>query len=93
MKFWSSPSTITLGKEPKRFFPRTIRIPTEDARVHHHIIGVSGAGKSRYLAHLYFQLVEAGFGYTLIDPHGDLAELLFAHISRYGSPATRDQTI
>src|SRR3712207_7732309 len=39
-------------------------------------IGVSGSGKSRYLASLYTNLISNGFPATLIDPHGDLAALV-----------------
>lgn len=78
MKLWRPRPTITLGRTPARFFPRGVKIPIDHARTHAHVIGVSEAGKSRFLAHLYMELVQAGFGVTLIDPHGDLAELTYA---------------
>jgi len=72
---------ITLGRPPDagwlaRLLRTSSAISAPDARAHAHVIGVSGTGKSRFLAHLYVQLVEAGYGATLIDPHGDLAELV-----------------
>ena len=43
-------------------------------------IYASGSGKSRFLASLYVGLLKAGLSATLIDPHGDLARLVLAHL-------------
>ncbi len=49
-----------------------------------HVIGVSGSGKSRFLAGLYLDLLAHGMPATLIDPHGDLAKLVLAHLVAMG---------
>lgn len=56
-----------------------------------HIIGASGSGKSRFLAHLYLSLLRQGRPATLIDPHGQLARLVLTHLvadGRYRDPTT-----
>jgi hypothetical protein len=45
-----------------------------------HVIGLTGSGKSRFLAHWFLTLFEAGFPVTLVDPHGDLARLVVDHL-------------
>src|SRR6266481_4805631 len=59
-------------------------ISTEEAMAHWHIIGKSGSGKSFFLAKLYKSLFDAGFGVTLIDPHGTLAPLIFSLFANEG---------
>src|SRR5690606_9943112 len=56
---------------------------------HMHVMGVTEVGKSRFLAHLYLSLVDAGYSATLIDPHGDLAELVYAHMHARTHPHRR----
>ena len=77
----SNDPLIALGRPPDegwldRLFRKSIAISAPDARAHAHLIGVSGSGKSRLVAHLYVELINAGYGATLVDPHGDLAELV-----------------
>jgi hypothetical protein len=47
-------------------------------------LGKTGSGKSYFLAGLFLQLLAAGLPATLIDPHGDLAELVLAHLIQRG---------
>src|SRR5262249_9669008 len=49
-------------------------------QTHTHVMGVTGYGKSRFLASLFLRLRAQGVGVTLIDPHGDLARLVLAHL-------------
>jgi hypothetical protein len=49
-----------------------------------HVIGVSGFGKSRFLAGLFLSMQQAGLPATLIDPHGDLAHLVLSHLVAQG---------
>src|SRR6266700_1087435 len=43
---------------------------------HKHIMGISGSGKSYFLASLALLLFSQGIAFCLIDPHGDLAKLI-----------------
>lgn len=43
-----------------------------EAGAHQHVMGVTGAGKSKLLASLFVQLLNQGVGVGLLDPHGDL---------------------
>src|SRR5205823_11878534 len=43
---------------------------------HKHIMGISGSGKSYFLASLAVLLFSQGISFCLFDPHGDLAKLI-----------------
>jgi type IV secretory pathway TraG/TraD family ATPase VirD4 len=53
-------------------------IRQSDRRSHLYVIGATGTGKSTLLEHLARQDLANGRGFVLIDPHGDLAERLWA---------------
>jgi len=68
-----------------------------DRRQHVYVIGKTGSGKSTLLRNLLVQHIAAGDGVGLIDPHGDLADELLAHIPghrtrhvTFFNPADRD---
>src|SRR5437764_6890326 len=73
-------SGISLGTYGPLLFQRSLTLPPSKLATHVHVIGVSGSGKSRFLAHLYLSLLRAGLSATLIDPHGDLARLVLSHL-------------
>lgn len=50
------------------------RLPPELVSTHHHVLGLSGFGKSSLLQSLFVQLHNQRIGVALIDPHGDLAQ-------------------
>jgi hypothetical protein len=54
-----------------------------------HVLGKTGSGKSYFLAGLFLSMHEAGMPVTLIDPHGDLAELVLTHLVQRGEFAHR----
>jgi hypothetical protein len=54
-------------------------LPADRLR-HLYIIGQTGTGKSSLIAELARQDIEAGEGLALIDPHGDLADLVLEHV-------------
>src|SRR6266851_3411807 len=60
------------------------KLHRKEMQEHGHVIGASKAGKSRFLASLYIQLLQAGYSGTLIDPHGDLATLILAYLVTMG---------
>src|SRR4051812_27338707 len=86
MTFWGRGPTITLGtKRFLHFGKRPLRITPNQARAHMHILGKTGSGKSYFLAGLFLAFHDAGMPATLIDPHGDLAELVLSHLVARGT--------
>lgn len=83
----TSPQLASLGRTTfhRRLRPFGIR-PT-DRLSHLHVIGKTGVGKSTLLEALARQDLEAGRGFALIDPHGDLVERIAAGLT----PPTRDR--
>lgn len=57
---------------------RRIGIAQADRLSHMYIIGKTGVGKSTLMEILLRQDIVAGRGFALIDPHGDLAERVWA---------------
>src|SRR5687768_14363911 len=90
MRFWDRGPTITLGTQRFLLFgQRSLRIEPQQARAHMHVLGKTGSGKSYFLAGLFLSMYEAGMPATLIDPHGDLAELVLTHLVQRGELAHR----
>ena len=56
-----------------------------DRLSHMYVIGKTGVGKSTMLETLAWQDFEAGRGFALVDPHGDLAEELASRMIQAGS--------
>jgi len=75
---------LTLGSTSLLFFRRPLRLEVKAAQTHWHVIGVSGSGKSRFLAGLYLEFLRTGLAGTLLDPHGDLARLVLGHLCERG---------
>src|SRR5512142_3510566 len=91
---WSAAPSLVLGTFC--FGLRTLRLPVSEARVHAHVLGKTGSGKSYFLAHLFLSMQRAGLAATLIDPHGDLAELILTQLIAAGAlddPAARHRLI
>ena len=57
-------------------------LDAEERRRHLYIVGQTGTGKSTLLLNLIAQDLAAGEGLALLDPHGDLAEAVLAHVPR-----------
>jgi hypothetical protein len=84
----------TFGPLPVLKLPLNIRL--SQANSHWHVIGTSGSGKSFFLAQLFLSLINKGLPVTLIDPHGDLAKLVLAHLvgqGRYQDPSAYEQIV
>src|SRR6266567_8046004 len=65
-----------------------------DFERHKHIMGISGSGKSSFLASCALLLLKQGVPFTLIDPHGDLAKLilsLLASSNFFSNPKAYDR--
>jgi len=67
----------TNGRKKIRF-----GIKNDDRLFHLYVIGKTGTGKSTLMETLARQDIELGHGVCVIDPHGDLAERLVAHIPK-----------
>src|SRR4051794_4995264 len=90
MTLWDRGPTIPLGSSRFLLFgKRTLRITPRQARAHMHVLGKTGSGKSYFLAGLFLAMYQAGMPATLIDPHGDLAELVLTHLIQRGEFAHR----
>jgi hypothetical protein len=59
---------------------RLVGIKQADRLLHTYVIGKTGVGKSTLLETLALQDLEAGPGFALIDPHGDLVERVYAAV-------------
>ena len=86
---WSMGPSLPLGSS--WFGLRTLRLPVARARVHAHVLGKTGSGKSYFLAALFLAMQRAGMAATLLDPHGDLAELVLTHLISEGRLDTAEQ--
>lgn len=73
----SFPNQVTtLGIANSRRSDRPFGIRQRDRLHHCYVIGQTGTGKSTLLANMAYQDAVAGRGFCLIDPHGDVAELV-----------------
>lgn len=52
----------------------------DDRRKHFYIIGKTGTGKSTLIANMAISDIRKGHGIAVIDPHGDLSEILLNYI-------------
>ncbi|MGB9910994.1 MAG: type IV secretory system conjugative DNA transfer family protein [Microgenomates group bacterium] len=88
------PAAINLSEEEKKeinFFARTefrnrlvsFGIKTADRRRHMYIIGKTGTGKSTLIANMAIDDLKKRRGLAVIDPHGDLSEILLDYIPSY----------
>jgi len=75
----ASPQELLLGA---RISGDVVMLAPEERRRHLYIVGQTGTGKSTLLLNLITQDLAAGTGLALLDPHGDLAEAVLAHIPR-----------
>ncbi len=105
------PNAITATEEEKQhinFFGRTIfknketifGIKDIDRRRHMWAIGKTGTGKSTLIANMAIDDIKKGRGMAIIDPHGDLSEIILDYIPKnriddviYFNPADTDYPI
>ena len=69
----SNEVSVTLGHYGKWPFRFPFRLNEKTLRNHRHVMGVTGQGKSKFLAHFTASNILQGVGCCLIDPHSDLA--------------------
>jgi len=80
MRFLNTPDQLPVGFYGPPFFKRWVSLPVADLTRHVFVQGVTGVGKSRWLAGLALTLIRRGEGVTVLDPHGDTARLIFHHL-------------
>lgn len=96
------------GKKGVNFFAKTVYknrdsifgIKDKDRRRHVWTIGKTGTGKSTLIANMAIDDLKKGRGLAVIDPHGDLCEILLNYIPKnrindvvYFNPADKDYPI
>lgn len=73
---------IELGYNTYRGVKTPVWMKKEDRSRHMYLIGKSGSGKSQTIAKYAVQDIQAGHGVAVVDPHGDLIELILGHIPK-----------
>ncbi len=73
-------NALVLGENYHQTEVREVSLSNEQRTKHIHLIGSSGSGKSTLLLNLIKQDLENGEGFCVIDPHGDLIDLVIEHI-------------
>jgi type IV secretory pathway VirB4 component len=58
-------------------------IRSADRRRHVYVIGKTGAGKSTLIANMAIDDMRNGRGFAVIDPHGDLCEIILNYVPSY----------
>ncbi len=73
---------LKLGYIPYRGVDYEVFMKDPDRRRHLYVIGKSGGGKSVFIENLAVQDIKNGHGVAVVDPHGDFAEYVLAHIPK-----------
>ncbi|MFA4845299.1 MAG: type IV secretion system DNA-binding domain-containing protein [Patescibacteria group bacterium] len=73
---------IELGYNMFRGVKTPVWMKSLDRTRHMYIIGKSGSGKSQLIANLALQDIRAGHGVAVVEPHGDLIELILGNIPK-----------
>lgn len=87
------PAVTNVSEEEKKdinFFAKTefknaetiFGIKTPDRRKHVYVIGKTGAGKSTLIANMAIDDIRRDRGIGIIDPHGDLSEIIMDYIPK-----------
>ncbi len=71
---------LLLGMNEYRGRKVPIHIKPTDRQRHMYLIGKSGSGKTTLIGNLALQDIKAGHGVCVVDPHGDLIEMLLGQI-------------
>ncbi|QJB69865.1 type IV secretory system conjugative DNA transfer family protein [Parasphingorhabdus halotolerans] len=75
-------SVTIIGNAFHRTTPRRFGIQQADRLHHFFAMGQTGTGKSTLIEQMALQDAEAGRGFCIIDPHGDMAESLAGKIKQ-----------
>lgn len=74
---------IVLGTNEHEGESRRVGLSVEDRLRHTYVVGASGTGKSTLLLSMALQDAEAGNGFAVLDPHGDLIDDIVARLPEY----------
>ena len=93
----TKPEGICLGVNEHYDTTKDVYLPENLRSRHLYIVGASGSGKSTLLTNVIKQDLEAGAGFAVVDPHGDLVEDVLARVPSertgdviYFNPADRE---
>jgi len=71
-----------IGKTEFKNEETTFGIKRKDRQRHVYIIGKTGTGKSWLLANMIIEDIRKGEGVAIVDPHGDLVEIILRYIPK-----------
>lgn len=80
----SEVSKLYIGDYGPWYWQQKLYLEQMGIASHKHVIGITGQGKSKFLAHCFVELVAQGVGASLIDPHSDLADDVLAMLADRG---------
>jgi hypothetical protein len=69
---------------------RPIRIHPEDRKIHTHVVGASGGGKSKFLEWMIRGDLKNRQGFCLLDPHGTLYDDVVKYCARFPAEVPKD---
>src|SRR5437588_11929080 len=75
---------LLLGYDARR---RSIRLDADDRKIHMHVIGSSGSGKSQFLEWMIRGDLRNRQGFCLIDPHGTLYQSVLDYAAHHVLPS------
>lgn len=73
-------SGIYLGQNKHHGRINEVRVSEKHRMRHMHLIGSSGTGKSNLMLNMIVQDMQKGRGVGVLDPHGDLIDIILAHV-------------
>jgi len=79
-EFTKNRGGVFIGINEHEGVSNEVWLPDQTRLNHCHILGGTGSGKSTLLALMAWQDIIQGRGVAVIDPHGDLIDLLIPHI-------------
>ena len=71
---------LLLGYDAEK---RPVRLMPEDRKIHTHIIGSSGSGKSKFMEWMMRGDLRNRQGFTLVDPHGPLYDAVAEYCAHH----------
>src|ERR1700682_3781895 len=69
---------------------RPIGIDPEDRKIHMHVVGASGGGKSKFLEWMIRGDLKNRQGFCLLDPHGTLYDDVVRFCARFPAEVPKD---